>query len=384
MKKIKLILKNTTLVLLFFLLVLLACEPISVSVNSAGEIAFARSEGIFFIHPKTKKLESVQWNHGKDTVPAIVRWSPDGQYLAYTVKDKKSSSRTSVYVTDRSGSQNKKVYFESKVITQLEWSPDGTFLSLAQQGQDSKMAVADIVVISLTNNNAKIIIQNANDNHKWYDQNQLVFIKLTKRNQNKRNNKIYKGYLGFYNVKNDNIKKILPVISTKSQSIDVNPSRDYIAFTALRINKGAAEFSKAIKVTNPNAYLYKVNLHKIQKLSQKIISYVKFSASADKILLKVKNKNKHSLAFLNLKTRRLRYLEKNLLDKVSANSVSVEVYPSWLDQENVLFWRQINTYGANGQSLQLLSVNTNTLKKTNLQVLIDSEIHKLLEQRGGY
>ena len=38
------------------LLILTGCEPISVSVNSRGEIAFTRMEGVFFVHPGKKQL----------------------------------------------------------------------------------------------------------------------------------------------------------------------------------------------------------------------------------------------------------------------------------------------------------------------------------------
>ena len=54
---------------LFILMIIFGCEPISVSVNSNGDIAFTRSEGTFYINLKTNKLSILDWNYGKENIP---------------------------------------------------------------------------------------------------------------------------------------------------------------------------------------------------------------------------------------------------------------------------------------------------------------------------
>jgi len=74
----------------------------------------------------------------------------------------------------------------------------------------------------------------------------------------------------------------------------------------------------------------------------------------------------------------------NINDSVSVNSSNIQIYPTWFDNNNALYFRLNNNYGGNGQSLHLMSVDLNTLKKADYQLQIDSEVSKLIDKKGGY
>ena len=129
---------------------LLGCEGVSVSVNADGDIAFARSEGIFFYNPDRDLLSLVEWKYGSEAVPVIVRWSPDGKNIAYTEKSSADSQETRVYLIARNGEGKRQLYSTENPITQMEWAPDGMYISVAQAGEDTDLGVADDLRIAHT------------------------------------------------------------------------------------------------------------------------------------------------------------------------------------------------------------------------------------------
>lgn len=363
-------------------MVIIGCEPISVSVNSDGEVAFTRSEGVFYLNLKTQKLNILDWNYGKVTIPALVRWSPKSDKVALTVKDNKDSQGTSVFIIDKKGN-NKKIYSGTKVITQLEWSNDGNYISFAQAGQDTDMNVADIGLISVKDGMSKIILQNCGDVHRWLDQNELVLIKINKKNPN--NGDIFLSDLSLYKIDSQNTEVLANATISSTGGLDCAPSSNQIAFTAINIMDEAKEFKENMNL-DAFLFLYNIKNKKIEKISDDIINFAKFSPDENKILVKAKDKNQYTnmnLGFIDIKSKSLKILVNNTTDKVNANSMDVQVYPCWFDNNNVLFLKLNNNYGSSAM-LQLMSVDLSSLKKKNYQPAIETEIFKLVESKGGY
>lgn len=363
-------------------IILIGCEPISVSVNSKGEVAFTRSEGVFYIDLKSGKLNLLDWNFGKETIPVIVRWSPDEDHLAFTIKDNKDSQNTSLYITDVKGEKKTKIYSGSKAITQMEGAEN--HISLAQAGADSDMSVADLALISVKDGMSKIIVQNAGDVHKWLDDENIIYLKLNKKNPD--NGDIFQGELSLYNIKTQKSEVLTNAIIPKTGALDCNKSMGIIVYTAIKSGDEVAEFDKNM-TTNANIFVYSLKDKKTMKLSDDIVNFVEFSPDGSKILAKIKEGEYSSdmnLACFDIKNKKPTVLVSKVTDTVNANSANVQAYPTWLDKDTVLYWNLNNTYGSSGQSLQLMSIDTKTMKKKNHQVMIDSEILKLIESKGGF
>ncbi len=370
---------------LIFILLLFSCEPISVSINSKGDIAFARNEGIFYFNPNSMKITLLDWNYGKESVPVIVRWAPNDTMLACTVKKGKDNQNTDVFLIDLNGSK-KPVYSTDKIISQMEWSPDSKYLSLAQAGKDTDMAVADLVLINISDGMSKVIDSNTGDVHKWLDESKIVYMKIIEKNKN--NTELLKGELTVYDFKTQIAEKKLYTIVSKTGGLDLEAKRKDIVFSAIDVNKlKPLEFTENMK-SEVYAYIFNLNNNLFEKLSDNIINFIKYSPDGSKILVKSKDPNDYSgninLAFFNAKDKKINNIVTNVTDMVSSNSQNVQVYPAWLDNNNVVFIQLINTYGSNGQSLQLMSSGLTGGKKKNYQPVIDSEILKIIEQKGGY
>ncbi|MBN2547184.1 MAG: hypothetical protein JXB50_15385 [Spirochaetes bacterium] len=383
MKHINL-LKFSTAALLFIFL-FFSCEPISVSINSKGDIAFARNEGVFYFNTKSMKLTMLDWNYGNETIPIIVRWAPNESMLACTVKLGKNNQNNEVYLIDLSGKKNK-IYSVDKVISQMEWSPDSKYISLAQVGQDTDMAVADLVLINVTDGMSKIIVSNTGDVHRWLDNSKIVFMKIAEKNKN--NSDILKGELSVYDYKTQNTEKKLNTIVSKTGGLDLEANKKDIVFSAIDVNaEKQLDFAENMK-SDMFAYIYNLSNNKFEKLSDNIINFIKYSPDGSKILIKNRSPNDYSgnmnLGYVNMKDKKIKNIITNVTDTVSSNSQNIQVYPAWLDNNNVVYIQSINSYGSNGQSLQLMSAGINDGKKKNYQPVIETEINKLIEQKGGY
>jgi tricorn protease-like protein len=372
------------IILIFSLMIIISCEPISVSVNSKGDVAFTRDEGVFFFNVNTKKLTSLNWNYGKDTIPVIVRWSPKEDMLAYTLKQGDNSTETDVYLINLKG-ESKKIYSCENVITQLEWSPNAEYISLAKAGDDSDMGVADLVLIKVSDGMSKILASNTGDVHKWYDAATLVYIKVDEKNPD--NSDIFKATLTAHKTDTNQDEVLASLMVSKTGGLDCHTAAKTIAFTAIKAGDKLGDFEKDM-ASDTFAFIYNLTTKKIESLSKDLINFVRYSPDGSKILVKSKTPDDYSstfnLGFFDVKSKKYKELVKNTCDTVSANSTSVQVYPAWVDNERVLNFRLSNTFGSGGQALQLIGIESGTLKKQNYQALIDTEIFKLVEQQGGF
>jgi hypothetical protein len=303
--------------------------------------------------------------------------------VALTVRDNMNGQDTTLFVVDKKGTK-KKIYSSSSAITQVEWSTDGSYLTLAQAGKDTDMGVADLILISKKDGMSKTICPNSGDVHTWIDSKNLAFIKVLEKN--KDNSDILKAELSVYAVDTGETKKLTDIIVSKTMGLDSSAARNEIIFTAIKAG-AEVEFEADMK-TDSAVFAYDLKKGALgDPIPTLITSYVKYSPDSSKILVKAQDTDAYGtfdLAYFDLKKSKLEVLLKNTLNTVSANSGSIQVYPTWFDNSTVLYWKMNNAYGTNGQAIQLFSINASTLKKQNHQLLIDTEIEKLIAKKGGY
>jgi hypothetical protein len=174
---------------------------------------------------------------------------------------------------------------------------------------------------------------------------------------------------------------------SKTGGMDCSSVNKNIVFTAIKAANDVGEFEKDMKAET-SCFSYSIPDKKIDKISDELVDFVKYSPDSTKILVKSKKKDDYSstynLNYIDSKSKAVKGLISNVCDTVTANSSAVQVYPSWLNNGNVLYFRLINTYGSSGQALQLMSIDIASLKKQNYQVMIDSEIFKIVESKGGF
>lgn len=369
--------------ILFFITALLViiftgCEPVSVSINSKGDIAFTRETGVFFYNIENNQIKTLYWNYPNSSMPVIVRWSQDEEKLAFTMKENKSSQETKVYIIDKNGNNMQEIATVSNVVLQLEWSPDGNYLSYALPGADTDMSVADIGLISLKNNENKIIIRNSSDVHKWYNNN-IVFMSVKEKNAD--NSSILKGDLSIYDVNKKESKFIVGAIINSSGYLDCSKKGD-IVFTAYDCGE-KIEF----KDDYYYAYSFLLNISKpsvIRKITSKNTFFNVFSSSGNSILLVTEESSIYSLNIYNMDNQSINMICKDITFKISTGGADVSLYPAWYDNNNILFFKNISIYGSNGTSLSLMSIGKNGTNLINLQPTIEYWMDSEIKKKGGY
>ncbi len=370
---------------IFFILTLLLfsflnCEPVSVSVNSKGEIAFTRDTGVFYYNPKTNSIQTVFWNYPNSSITIISKWSPDGQKIAFTVRNSEYENATKIYLIDKNGSNSKEILNSDKNIIQLEWSPDGNYISYALPGADSDMGAADIGLISLKDGTNKIILTNTGDVHKWYNLN-IIYMSIKEKNPD--NSSMFKGILSMYDITNQTNTPLVNSIINNKGYIDCSKNED-IVFTAYKVNNtntdiAFEEFS--------SVYSFLINLKNISSISQitnKNSSFNTFSPDNENILLVTDDGSLSSLELYNIKNKSKQSIINNITFKTSVSGSEISLYPCWYDNNAILFFKIINVYGANGKMLQLMSINKDGSNLTNLQPFIENWMDNEIKKKGGY
>ncbi len=359
---------------------LLGCEGVSVSVNAEGDIAFARSEGIFFYNPDQNSLSLVEWKYGSEVVPVIVRWSPDGKTIAYTEKSSADSQETRVYVIGRNGEGKRQLYSTEHPITQMEWDPKGIYISVAQAGEDTDLGVADLVIISVEQEKVVKVMENTGDSHAWFDNNNLVFMKIDEVNPD--NSGIFKGSLRMYRLSLDEDLEIAQTMVPREGSIVVNPFRRQIGFTAIGAGSDVGVYEEYM---SDEAYAYIVQPGNVPELaSPDVVNFIAFSPDGVQLLAKTVTWDGADLSVIDWKTKQTRTLVSPITDTVSIDSAEIQIYPAWYDSDRVLYFLFSRVYGSNGSTLRLMILDKRKGSPANLQIEIDKRIHQLVLENGGY
>lgn len=382
MKKIIILL--STIIVLILGALFFNCEPIGVSVNSKGDIAFTREEGVFYYNAKNKKVTQLLWNYGKKIIPVLVKWSPDGKTLAYTTKSDASTTEANIYLTSNSKKPSLLATVK-KVTTRLEWSPKkGDTLSIAMAGEDSDMGVADLALVDVKSGSVDVVLKNVGDVHKWTENNKIAIVKISEKN--KDDSSMYKGAIGVYDVASKTFTPLANMITKTSGAVEYSPKNKIIYFTAINASKEDVAFDKDKK--DVHLYMIDVKGKKLIQYSDAVINYLKFSPDYSKLLIKIQEGDKYNptygLSFIDVKSGKLTTLTHNIVDTISSNSASVKVCPNWENNNTALFWKNRTVYAADGTALTLLSINLKNNKITNYQVLIDPIIDQLVQKNGGY
>lgn len=363
-----------------FCLSLLSCEDVSVSVNKKGQVALTRSEGVFAYDPAQGRVSLIDWNYGNAEFPVIVRWAPDGESLAFTVRSGSGNQDASVYLVKKDGTGKSLLYETAKIVSQMEWSPDGRFLSLATAGEDTEMSVADLGVLTVADGEWKTVATNTGDVHAWTDKQTLACVKLTKKNPD--NGDLFQGQLILLNVSTGKERVLTPLVAGKSSEVRSRPGSDEILFTAIEASEEEPEFTEGMAA---DPYVYRIRPGEAaQWISDRVVTYIGYSPDGKKVLIKAKGEDSVDLALLDPDTSEVTPVVENIPDTVNVSQVDAKVIPAWLDNGTVLFWKVANTYGASGQSIRFMSCSLATGKIVNHQVAIDSLVDKMVQSKGGY
>ncbi len=195
-------------------------------------------------------------------------WSPDGQWIAYSVENGKNAG---VWKMKSDGSNSKKI-FSTKNILQLKWAPDGSKLAFLQKSIEKKDSTQVLKLIDSDGLTDQVLcqIKNKINDFDWSPNGE--YISYVQENDKKKNTwlveikTLQKTRLTFDNVKDyfgwQKPDLLLFTIKQPETILDLSESQ-----------KNKQEISELIRGVNKENVLISFNTNNFSKIIKNILTY---------------------------------------------------------------------------------------------------------------
>jgi hypothetical protein len=167
------------------------------------------------------------------------------------------------------------------------------------------------------------------------------------------------------------------VLGPKQVFFDLSPDGKKAVFTAIQAGKpGAAATSKPAADAEARLYELDIATGEVRPAAPKAV-YALYSPKGTKVLVGVEGGS----AGVQLQVGKadltdLHPVAEGVVKSVGEPTSSAEVYPTWLDDDTVLYLALHNVYGIAGKNLSLMSVAADGKNPRDLQPKLDAALVK--------
>ncbi|MBI4616343.1 MAG: hypothetical protein HY720_22215 [Planctomycetes bacterium] len=371
MKRIGIAVSTLSGVLFFF-----ACEPITVSVAPDGRIAFTREEGVFAVDLAGQKLTTIHGTMGPEPeLATVVRWSPDGSRVAYVLlKGKGFGEVYELWAGDPATQERTKLLESQTPILYLGWSPDGKSVTAARGMQDDKAKGAEILVVEAAGGEAKTLAREVSAVHHWTAEGKVVLFQVAR--EHGENTRFYVGSIATVDPGSGTVTGHVNAASGQNAWLCLSPDGKRAAFLAV----AAAASEEGLDLPAPDqgidadktyAFTYDFESGKLEKFRDDFVHYVLYSPDGAKAMFVTTQEDRKVLQVRNLAARADTVLDPAVVTSASRQLVSVPMYPVWLDDDRIFYWKERVIYGRSATSLSAHVVQLSTGERKNVQHVID-------------
>ena len=361
------------ILLTLFLLVVAGCVPVELSVSPTGEVLIPREEGYLVFHPGKKTVTN--WHTPKTGKPAFALFSPNGEKALILTKD----SNFRVELLPGPGKAPKKLLSASNV-TYAQWASDGKHLTLSRVA-DKKVAplkenMPELILVETAAATRKELASNILGIHRWFPDaaHVLLFQVASKSEKGDR----YTGQLAKVKAANGETTPLVGVLGKKDAFYSISPDGKTVLFTALHAFKIGSKLPEIDENAKPKLWRFDIPAGKLESVRDDV-AFAIFSPKGRKVLLGSRNEENGKI---KLTVTGADLQEGLVVTKDAAKSAgggmgdTRTIYPSWLDDETVLFIRPHAAFGTAGMNLHLTSVGADGKNQKDLQADLESGIGK--------
>ena len=336
------------------------CFPILLDVNQQGQVLIPRKEGFFVYDVKSGKTTLLAKSSGK-TSPAWGRWSPDG--LTAFVAAVTSDDKTVLAVIDVKSGATKEVDRAGQVALAF-WSADGKKISYSDVG----MGGTGLKVIDVAGGKTSTVLEGGNATHAWLpDSASLVTVKPAESEEGDDGEKPS----ALLVVQLDGtIRKVADVRVESSSGLSLSPDGKSVLLVE---EAGDDEGKRLVSIDLADGK------RRVIDVQSKEVKLAVYSPDGKRLAVVFgSDDEKSSLAVVPAVGGQAVVLDERMMGTTGGFN-GVPVYPTWVDNETVLYFKASAVYGVKGTSMQLMKRGLGEKESESLQMAIDNGVAAALK-----
>ena len=353
------------------------CLPIELSVSKDGQVLIPRQEGFCCLDPEKGAVKTLY--APKSQQPAFALFAPDGRsFLAITQTEGGGMGTAFALAVVPPDGQEAKQLFTATNLTYARWSPSGRHVTLTRIADEKAPAVdenlPELILVDPAKGTRKTLISGVSTIHRWFpDSKHVLTFQISGKEKEGAQNTQYSGKLVQLDAETGDVKPLALVLGGKMVFFDLSPDGTKVLFTAIK----AAKLGEKIPTRSEDEpRLYELNIADggVRALKGGV-AFAIYSPKGTKVLVGSKSEQEGMLQ-LAVGDAALAQAETVATDaaKSTGGTDSREIYPSWLDDDTILYLRLYAAYGTAGRNLQLFAVSADGKKRRNLQPAVDGAV----------
>jgi len=356
------------------LVALTGCLPIELDVTDDGKVLVPRGEGFYAYDPATGKATQL---YDTNTSPAFAIDLPgDAGFVAVSQTDDGGMGMNlNVERIDAAGKA--KSITSASNITYAQVSRDGKRLSLTrladQQSEGFDQNLPELSVVSTGGGAVTKLVSNVGITHRWMpDSKSMVALKLDEKDNE---NNQYTGRIVTVDADSGKLTDMASVIGPQGVYLDLSPDGKKVLFTAHVAGKAGANLvPPGGENQQPPLKLFELDLSSGDvKEAWPEAQFGIYSPKQTKVLVGGTGRNgMRELTVTNAKFVGQTVVANDAAEEVGGMGATTSVYPSWFDDDTVLYLANQPVYGTAGKNLMLTTVKANGSQRTSHQARIDA------------
>jgi dipeptidyl aminopeptidase/acylaminoacyl peptidase len=275
-----------------------------------------------------------------------------------------------------SGGEPREIFSASNV-TYTQWSPDGKAVAFTRVA-DGKVApleenMPELVLVNPKDGTSRKLLSNVSTIHRWMgDSKSILAIRVASKG---KSNGHYAGKLVKVDVAGGDPKPLAALVGGNKMFFQLSPDGAKGLFTAVKAGKpdedmdaNAPGDAKLHELTIATGAIRAVELK---------ASFAIYSPNGTKVLVGSDAEGGDGglkLAVFDAGLAKGVTVATDAAKSAGEGPQSVDVYPGWLDEGNVLYLRLHAVYGKDARNFELISVDAQGVKRKNHQRVIENNL----------
>lgn len=355
------------------LIALTGCLPIELDVTPTGEILIPRGEGFFAYNPATGKVTEA---YATTASPIFALAVPQrGGLIAISDSSGGNTMGAGMQIEYVDPNGKGKTIANASNVTYAQVSADGKRLSFTRVADQSSEGfdqnLPELKVLSTEGGAVTKLVSNVGMIYRWMpDGKSLVVMKLDSKDEE---NDLYTGRIALVDSKSGKLTDLAAAVGPQEVFLDVSPDGAKVLFTALASDKAGAE----LKVNNPDdaelkLYELDVKTRAVKEVWQGA-NFAMYSPKQTKVLIGEDGEDETLELYVTDPSFNGKALVANDAAKQAGGMAnSVDIYPSWYDDQTVLYIAKKAVFGTAGENFMLATVKADGSQRKLHQAKIDA------------